>query len=590
MTWCVGSKRVARSVWAAVCGVALLLPAPAAADVGEWSSGGPPEGVTAVALQPAEEQTLLAAGSASVWRSVDGGGAWAAPAAVPLRGSLAVSPTAPATVFGVSGDRQRVMKSVDGGASWTAVFSGAPPAELREVLPDPNTPGLVLAAGTAQDGLAQLWRSTDGGGTWAPALGPSQRGAGGIGQTAVTGLAALPGVPNLLFAGLQVYHGGSVLKSVDGGATWTTAYGGQLTPLAAPIALATAGTTPAAATVYAGFAVTGAGSLVRSDDGGASWVKVDGGAPPVDGPWLATALTTNPVQPEWVYAAVASSTGVSAEPSGVFASPDRGQSWHRAGSATPPVAGSQALRLAVPSRTLYAGGTTDPAHGVQQLTIAWPPIAPFAAHYTDHDGLRLLGTGISLETASGGHTSQYFEKGRLEDHAGESADPNWQLMYGLLVDELQTDRAPLPVGGDVSALTYAGLNDLAAPELRVPPPAGYGGSGTQQLADGSVFVPFTADLSEAPGQQVPEFFWQYINRADLFPGGWVHDVGLPITAAQQVPVTKYLPDGPAQRTIWVQAFQRTVLTQDPENPPDWQVERANVGTDYRKRFSDRVGP
>ena len=540
MTWCVGSKRVARSVWAAVCGVALLLPAPAAADVGEWSSGGPPEGVTAVALQPAEEQTLLAAGSASVWRSVDGGGAWAAPAAVPLRGSLAVSPTAPATVFGVSGDRQRVMKSVDGGASWTAVFSGAPPAELREVLPDPNTPGLVLAAGTAQDGLAQLWRSTDGGGTWAPALGPSQRGAGGIGQTAVTGLAALPGVPNLLFAGLQVYHGGSVLKSVD--------------------------------------------------RRGAAVDFHPAGAPPVDGPWLATALTTNPVQPEWVYAAVASSTGVSAEPSGVFASPDRGQSWHRAGSATPPVAGSQALRLAVPSRTLYAGGTTDPAHGVQQLTIAWPPIAPFAAHYADHDGLRLLGTGISLETASGGHTSQYFEKGRLEDHAGESADPNWQLMYGLLVDELQTDRAPLPVGGDVSALTYAGLNDLAAPGLRVPPPAGYGGSGTQQLADGSVFVPFTADLSEAPGQQVPEFFWQYINRADLFPGGWVHDVGLPITAAQQVPVTKYLPDGPAQRTIWVQAFQRTVLTQDPENPPDWQVERANVGTDYRKRFSDRVGP
>ena len=92
MTWCVGSKRFARSVWAAVCGVALLLPAPAAADVGEWSSGGPPEGVTAVALRPAEEQALLAAGSASVWRSVDGGGAWAAPAAAPC---AARSPSAP---------------------------------------------------------------------------------------------------------------------------------------------------------------------------------------------------------------------------------------------------------------------------------------------------------------------------------------------------------------------------------------------------------------------------------------------------------------------------------------------------------------
>ena len=590
MTWCIGAKQVARSFWAAVCGVSLLLPSPAFAAVGEWSSGGPPEGVTAVALHPAAEQELLAAGSASVWRSIDGGGSWAGLAGVPLSGSLAYSRTAPATVFAVSGDRQRVMKSVDGGATWTAVFSGDRSTELREVLADPNTPALVLAAGTAQDGLAQLWRSTDGGGTWSPTLGPNQRGAGGIGQTAVTGLAALPGVPNLHFAGLQVYHGGSVLKSADGGATWTTAYGGQLTPLAAPFALTAAGTAPDAATVYASFAVTGVGSLVRSDDGGGTWAKVDGGAPPVDGPWLATALATNPAQPAWVYAAVSGSTGGAATPGGVFASPDRGQSWHRAGSAAPSVAGPRALQLAVPSRTLYAGGTADPANGVQQLTIAWPPIPPFAAHYADHDGLRLLGTGISLETDSGGHTSQYFEKGRLEDHAGESADPNWQRMYGLLVDELHTSRAPLPVGGDVSALTYAGLNDLASPDDRVPPPAGYSGSGTQPLAGGAVFVPFTSDLSGAPGQHVPEFFWRYITRADLFPGGWVHDVGLPITPAQQVQVTKFLPGGAAQRTIWVQAFQRTILTQDPENPPDWQVERANVGTDYRKQFSDRVGP
>jgi hypothetical protein len=75
---------------------------------------------------------------------------------------------------------------------------------------------------------------------------------------------------------------------------------------------------------------------------------------------------------------------------------------------------------------------------------------------------------------------------------------------------------------------------------------------------------------------VPAFFWEYINRSDLFPGGWLHDVGLPLTQGRQVQVTKYLAEGPAQRTIWVQAFQRTVLTWDPLNSPDWQVERANV--------------
>ena len=99
-----------------------------------------------------------------------------------------------------------------------------------------------------------------------------------------------------------------------------------------------------------------------------------------------------------------------------------------------------------------------------------------------------------------------------------------------------------------------------------------------------------ADLGGAPGHVVPGRFWSYLNRADLFPGGWLHDVGLPVAAAQEVRVTKLLPGGPVERIIVVQPFQRAVLTDDPLNPPDWQIERANVGADYRRAFPDRVGP
>jgi hypothetical protein len=106
----------------------------------------------------------------------------------------------------------------------------------------------------------------------------------------------------------------------------------------------------------------------------------------------------------------------------------------------------------------------------------------------------------------------------------------------------------------------------------------------------TVFVPFSADLKFAPGHLVLGGFWNYINRKDLFPGGWLHDVGLPITEPQVITVTKNFATGPVQRTILVQAFQRTILTYDPANPADWQIERANVGTDYRKAFPDRVGP
>ncbi|HEY8744792.1 MAG TPA: hypothetical protein VIU62_17015, partial [Chloroflexota bacterium] len=137
---------------------------------------------------------------------------------------------------------------------------------------------------------------------------------------------------------------------------------------------------------------------------------------------------------------------------------------------------------------------------------------------------------------------------------------------------------------------YANLHDLASPAQRVPPPPGYPGGGTMLLANGSAFVPFTADLSGAPGHVVPARFWNYLNRADLFPGGWLHDVGLPISEAVTVQVTKNLPGGAVQRTITVQAFQRTILTDDPLNPTDWQIERANAGTDYRQAFPARVGP
>ena len=42
---------------------------------------------------------------------------------------------------------------------------------------------------------------------------------------------------------------------------------------------------------------------------------------------------------------------------------------------------------------------------------------------------------------------------------------------------------------------------------------------------GGTFVPYNAALRPAPGYIVPPTFWRYINRADLFPGAWLHDIG-----------------------------------------------------------------
>ncbi|MCL4369088.1 MAG: hypothetical protein M1337_07985 [Actinobacteria bacterium] len=105
------------------------------------------------------------------------------------------------------------------------------------------------------------------------------------------------------------------------------------------------------------------------------------------------------------------------------------------------------------------------------------------------------------------------------------------------------------------------------------------------LGDGSVFVPYDAALAPAAGHTIPSRFWEYINRTDLFPGGWLHDIGLPLTEALPATVTK---GGEDARDIRIQAFQRAILTDDPLNPPDWQIERVNVGSDYKRAFPDRV--
>ena len=248
-------------------------------------------------------------------------------------------------------------------------------------------------------------------------------------------------------------------------------------------------------------------------------------------------------------------------------------------------------------RTIIAAAGTNVLHETRSLTVTVDPtqcrVFPvegtaslFERFYTEHDSLRLLGRPLGSAGIWNGVPFQLFEKGRLEDHSANAAlPPERRFQYGLLVDELMQAGVPLPIGGDASTLTYADLRAWAAPEERIAPPAGFTGL-TALFPDGSVFIPFTADLSPAPGHVVAPWFWEYINRQDLFPDGWLHDVGLPITEPLEALVDKGQAKG---RRIIIQAFQRTILTDDPLNPPQWRIERANVGTDYACAFPERRG-
>ncbi|MEO7410596.1 MAG: GerMN domain-containing protein [Sphingomicrobium sp.] len=205
-----------------------------------------------------------------------------------------------------------------------------------------------------------------------------------------------------------------------------------------------------------------------------------------------------------------------------------------------------------------------------------PTIATrFATYYQSHQGLRLLGNPVSGLAFGNGYPVQYFEKARIEDHRGEIANPDWAFAYGLLTAEMMASVNANVISVSNTSLKYSDLKAAADSKLRQTPPAGFKGGTVAVGESGGAFVPFDSGLGIAPGYVVPAMFWTYINRKDLFPGGWLHDIGLPMTSALPATVVK----GDQTRQITLQAFERTVLSFNANNPSSFQVERANIGQD-----------
>lgn len=194
---------------------------------------------------------------------------------------------------------------------------------------------------------------------------------------------------------------------------------------------------------------------------------------------------------------------------------------------------------------------------------------PFATYYWRHHGSHTLGRLLSPVLEIDGVRVQYFEKGRLEDHRHLTDNPaeavgHTPLTHALIADAPQLAIAGLPV-------TYGALREQYG--AMHPVPDGFTGS-VHRMEQG-VFVPADYGLAPVPGYIVPYQFWTYINRVSLFPGGWLHDVGLPLTQAFHLLV----PTDAGERRLVVQAFDRTVLLLDLTEQFDWAVQRAHIGTD-----------
>lgn len=565
-------------------GLGLLPTVPIHADGTTWTPTGPTEAFSTIAVNPQNDQEVFATGASGVWKTINSGITWNRVSTQRLSHDIAIDPHNGNILYSLNGTQ--VLKSTNGGVDWSPIYTSNG-SELLTLAIDPIISGLIYVGGSDAARQAILLRSLDAGATWTQILPAEMQGTTGCFSSSTRHVTTLPTVPRFVL--VMVLTASTcpdtpttdrpfLASSADAGATWRRILTATTSETDFLHGLAGAGSAVTGSTLYL-TRFSASDRLLRSTNGGQTWTNLNAMVPFGDQVYISS-LVVHSEHPDWVYIALVDYRTNSSK--GVFASPDGGTTWHELGHLDRPI---MDLKLAVTSHIVYAATDT----GIYQLSIQWPPVARFADYYQRHDGFRLLGNGISLELTLNGYPIQYFEKGRIEDHQAESSDPNWRFMYGLLVDELQQAQAKLPIGGDTSTLTYADLNALADPGKRVAPPAGYPSRGVYPVT-GAVFVPFTTNLSGGPGHYVLGGFWNYINQKDLFPGGWLHDVGLPIMEPQVVVVTKNFPSGSVQRTITVQAFQRTILTYDPANPADWQIERANVGTDYRLTFPDRVGP
>jgi len=99
------------------------------------------------------------------------------------------------------------------------------------------------------------------------------------------------------------------------------------------------------------------------------------------------------------------------------------------------------------------------------------------------------------------------------------------------------------------------------------------------------FTSYQGDPGGRFGQNLPKAFWDFMQS---LPGpGWLTAMGYPISPAF---ATNVRVAGVDNTLVYVQAFERRVLTYTPSNPAAFKVEFGNIGQHYyRWRYAQDTG-
>jgi hypothetical protein len=281
--------------------------------------------------------------------------------------------------------------------------------------------------------------------------------------------------------------------------------------------------------------------------------------------------------------------------------------WRQASAQVPPLAAWPSEWQADSAFfNLWSRADAPVSSGAATRSWLWGPL-PFAVANESY-----------AESSTGERLVQYFDKARMEvnDPAADRA-AQWFVTSGLLVTEMVTGKmqtgngrfetrppAAVPVAGDPTspdAPTYAAFAGHTSPDsdaTGAPVARLIGKDGTlssySAQTDPTLFNVTYYDA--ATQHNVPAVFANWMNQSGpvLEDGQFVQDqlvdplfvLGHPITDAYWANV---LVDG-APATVLVQLFERRALTYNPNNPPEWRVEMANVGRAYYDWRYKAAGP
>ena len=288
-----------------------------------WRSIGPHRGgrVVAVAGDPHERQTFyFGACAGGVWKTTDGGVYWRNVSdgffGSSSVGALGVAESDSSVIYAGTGEAcirsdvshgDGVYRSTDGGATWKHVGLDDT-RHVARIRVHPRDPDLVYVAALGHafgpNSQRGVFRSTDGGGSWERVLFKSER-AGAI------DLSMDPRNPRVLYAAIwqalrtpwSLVSAGpesGLWRSTDGGDTWTDLTGQPGMPDGIKGRIGVAASPAKPGRVWA-IVEAEDGALLRSDDSGDTWERVNDSSIVRQRPFYHHHIFAHPTDPDTMW-------------------------------------------------------------------------------------------------------------------------------------------------------------------------------------------------------------------------------------------------------------------------------------------------